>query len=229
LSGLVLQNDDCAPPALFGEWALARAIPFSVCDVVANGVPEDPTAHDWLAVLGSRRSVNDREPPWIRAEIELLARAVEADVPTLGICFGGQALAVALGGEVSDAELRAEGFGWVETSTRAAEIVSSGPWVHLNTERFSLPPSAELLAELPTGPSAFRLGAHLGVQFHPEATEALAERWALNMTEVLERAGVTVDQIREQGRIHAPAATARAFALFDAWLAQVDVPAARRG
>jgi GMP synthase-like glutamine amidotransferase len=228
LSGLVLQNDDCAPPALFGDWVVMRGIPFSVCDVRSDGVPEDPTAHDWVAVLGSRRSVNDRERPWIRAEIELLARAVEADVPTLGICFGGQALAAALGGEVSDAELRADAFGWVETRTSAAEIVSPGPWVHLNTERFSLPPSAELLAESPTGPSAFRLGPHLGVQFHPEATEALAERWALDMTEVLERAGVTVDQIRKQGRLHAPAASARAFALFDAWWAEVAAPSGRR-
>ena len=102
--GLVLQNDTLDPPALLGDWLDERGIPFQVARVFEDGVPPDPRAFDWIAAMGSRHSVTAPDPGWIPAEVELLRAAVAEDVPVLGICFGGQALAAALGGRISAAE-----------------------------------------------------------------------------------------------------------------------------
>ena len=123
--GLVLQNDTLDPPALLGDWLDERGIPFQVARVFEDGVPPDPRAFDWIAAMGSRHSVTAPDPGWIPAEVELLRAAVAEDVPVLGICFGGQALAAALGGRISAAE--PPEVGWFETRTSEPDLVSARP------------------------------------------------------------------------------------------------------
>jgi GMP synthase-like glutamine amidotransferase len=222
--GLVLQNDTLDPPALLGDWLDERGIPFEVARVFEDGVPPDPRRFDWIASMGSRHSVNDAHPDWIPAEVGFLRDAVAEDVPVLGICFGGQALAAALGGEVSLAEPPA--VGWFETQTSDPGLVSIGPWLHFNSERFAVPDGATLVASLGESASAFRLGPHLGLQFHPEATPALAGRWGDHYTEWLAEHGLlTPAGIRDQAKAQADEIGPRAFALFDAWWAGVRAPA----
>ena len=222
--GLVLQNDTLDPPALLGDWLDERGIPFEVARVFEDGVPPDPRRFDWIASMGSRHSVNATDPDWIPAEVGFLREAVAEDVPVLGICFGGQALAAALGGEISLAEPPA--VGWFETQTSEPELVSPGPWLHFNSERFAVPDGATLIASLGESASAFRVGPHLGLQFHPEATPALAGRWGDHYTEWLAENGLlTPAGIREQASAQSDEIGPRAFALFDAWWAGVRAPA----
>jgi len=221
--GLVLQNDTLDPPALLGDWLDERGIPFEVARVFEEGVPRDPREFAWIAAMGSRHSVTAADPGWIPDEVGLLRAAVAADVPVLGICFGGQALAAALGGEISLAEPPA--VGWFETQTSEPRLVSAGPWLHFNSERFAVPEGATLVASLGESASAFRLGPHLGLQFHPEATPALAGRWADHYTEWLGAYGLTPAGIRDQASAQADAVGPRAFALFDAWWTGVRAPA----
>ena len=100
LPGLILQHAATGPPGRLGDWADARGMPYQVHD--SSEVPPefDPRQFSFIASLGSARSSNETEIPWIAAEIELLRRAVDADVPALGLCWGGQALSAALGGSV---------------------------------------------------------------------------------------------------------------------------------
>jgi GMP synthase-like glutamine amidotransferase len=222
--GLVLQNDTLDPPALLGDWLDERGIPFEVARVFEDGVPPDPREFAWIAAMGSRHSVTADDPGWIPDEVGLLRAAVAADVPVLGICFGGQALAAALGGEISLAEPPA--VGWFETRTSDPGLVSAGPWLHFNSERFAVPEGATLVASLGESASAFRLGPHLGLQFHPEATPALAGRWGDHYTEWLAEHGLlTPGGIRDQANAQADEIGPRAFALFDAWWAGVRAPA----
>jgi GMP synthase-like glutamine amidotransferase len=151
----------------------------------------------------------------------LLSRAVEEDVPVLGLCFGGQALAVALGGSVERAPTPE--LGWTEIETDEPELIASGPWLQWHYDRFTTPPGATEIARTAHAAQAFRHGRHLGVQFHPESTVEIVAQWA-----AIDRRGhVDVDASPDQRE----AARRAAFALFDGFLERATAApvAARRG
>src|SRR6516225_7879076 len=103
---------------------------------------------------------------WIDEELTWLRRAGAAGVPVLGICFGGQLLAAAFGGTVEHAG-RQE-IGWVTVDSADPELIPPGPWLEFHHDRCEPPAGATVLAHNDLGVQAFRLGRHLGVQFHPE-------------------------------------------------------------
>jgi GMP synthase-like glutamine amidotransferase len=135
----------------------------------------------------------------------------------LGICFGGQHLARALGGTVGPAA-RPE-VGWMAVESLAPEIVGEGPWLQWHRDAFTTPPGAELLARSAVCDQAFRLGPHLGVQFHPEVDAAVVADWAAHYPESLARAGTDADAVLAGSVAHARSARAHAWRLFDAFLA----------
>jgi len=214
-TGVVLHNEDAAPPALLENWLRERGIPHRTVRTWEDGVPDDPTEFAWVAALGASDSATQSEPAWIPAEIDLLRRAVDADVPVLGICFGGQALSVALGGEISAAD--PPSIGWFEIETEDPELLPPGPWAHFNYETLSVPDGATQIARSRRGPGAFRLGPHLGVQFHPEVTPAIFDRWAESEAAKLAELGITQEDLWVQGERFAARAAGEAFELFDAW------------
>lgn len=224
--GVVLHNEAEAPPALFEDWLRAREIASRTVRVWERGVPSDPAEFAWVAALGTVHSVAQEEPAWIGAEVEFLRRAVEAGVPVLGLCFGAQALSVALGGSISPAASIA--LGWFEVETEAPDLVAAGPWLHFNNECFSVPAGATAIARSPCGPGAFLLGPHLGVQFHPEITPAIVDEWVRGDAARLAELGVDPEPIREQATEQASEAAERAFELFDSWRARAATPVASR-
>jgi GMP synthase-like glutamine amidotransferase len=179
---------------------------------VAPSVP-DPADYAFVASLGHDRMAGDLHDPGVAAERELLTRAVERDVPVLGLCYGGQVLAAVLGAEVGPAPVPELGWRVVETDDPA--VIPEGPWLEWHFERFCTPPGATELARTVDAPQAFRLGPHLGVQFHPEATVEIVAEWA-----------------RADGREDVPlaappevlaAARSAAFRLFDEFVRSADL------
>jgi GMP synthase-like glutamine amidotransferase len=213
--GLVLQHDADVPPALFGDWLDARGIAWERVDVPRDGVPALDAAA-WIAVLGSHSSAAAREPAWVPAEAKLIGEAIATDVPVLGVCFGGQALSLALGGEVHPTPVL-EGS-WDDGIEILDEQIPPGPWLNLHFESFTLPPGAELLARTPAGPSAFRRGPHLGVQFHPEVTPEIVAAWSERYRP--EHPEVDYERLAREGEANRAAAPARVFQLFDRWWAR---------
>jgi GMP synthase (glutamine-hydrolysing) len=214
-AALVLEHEADAPVGLLGDWAAERGIALEV--VGTDGPLPDPAGRPFVVSLGSEASAWDDRVAWLAAERTVLDRALAGEVPILGICFGGQHLARALGGLVSPAR-RAE-VGWLEVETLAPERVPPGPWLQWHRDAFTLPPGAELLARSAVCVQAFCRGPHLGVQFHPEVTPAIALGWARDYPESMERAGTDLATVRAGGEAHAADARVRAFALFDAFLA----------
>jgi len=137
--------------------------------------------YDGYLISGSMRSVVDDAATPSVANVLALIRDVHANsnAPILGICFGSQAIAAALGGRVSQNpsgrfrlgvdELRwseaADPLRWPETLRGATLAQSHGECV---TE---LPSHSELLASSATTPHEVFLvhDRFLGVQGHPEA------------------------------------------------------------
>ena len=135
----------------------------------------DPRDYGLLVSLGSEFAAFDDSVPWLEREIRLFRAAGEADVPHLGICFGGQLLARTLGGE-SFRGGQAE-IGWPPTWTRDSALVSEGPWFQWHCDTFTPPPDATVIAETDAGPQVYVVGRSMGVQFHPEVTPEIMENW----------------------------------------------------
>jgi GMP synthase-like glutamine amidotransferase len=149
-------------------------------DVRAGQLPADARLCDAWITTGSRASVYD-DAPWIRAAEAFVRDVAESDRPFVGICFGHQLLARALGAEVK----RAAG-GW-GVGVIPMRILHTESWmtparsvVHLqymHADQVTAPPDgATLLGDAPHCPVAmFQLGAGLlGIEAHPEFPAAYA-------------------------------------------------------
>jgi GMP synthase-like glutamine amidotransferase len=219
---LVLQHGPLGPPALLGEWLQERAIPYVVHHVHEDLSLPAPDEYRFVASLGSAKSPSAQDDPEVAAELALLRRAVDRDVPVLGLCFGGQALAQVLGGRVEPSPI--EELGWHRVETAEPETVAAGPWLQWHYERFTLPPRADELARSAVGPQAFRHGVHVGTQFHPESTMDVVAGWARHDAERLAARGIADGEaLVFEGREHADAAREAAFRLFDAFARRAGV------
>ena len=169
----------------FDDWIVAglRAGGATQVLTVDPRAGEVVPAHEQVAgtvITGSHAMVSDREP-WSEGLLPWLREAVQRQSPVLGICYGHQLLAHALGGEVrhhpDGVEIGTVGVQRHEASDgdlllgslpRAFEAQAT----HWQSVR-RLPPQAVLLAGNAFEPHhAFRVGSCAwGVQFHPEFSE----------------------------------------------------------
>lgn len=129
----------------------------------------------------------EAEHPWLGEEKALLARLLDAEVPTVGMCLGSQLLADAAGAPAIRADEPEIGWFEVEVTKEGADDPLIGgleprfeafQW---HSYRSPLPPGAVELARSSIALQAFRIGDHAwGIQFHAEVAEADAMSWAVN-------------------------------------------------
>jgi GMP synthase-like glutamine amidotransferase len=136
-------------------------------------------------------------------------------VPTLGICFGGQLLAAAVGGRVERAPIAEIGWLSVAADTSAEPgLIDAGPWLSWHLDRFTVPPHVPVVARTALANQAFVSGRTLGLQFHPEVTDAVLEAWLRSGDAAeLARSGIDPQALIEQSRTLADGAAARAHGL----------------
>ena len=213
---LVLEHEADAPAGLLVDWGTDRAHELEVVAVRGLRAWPAPDEFDAIVSLGSEVSVLDASNAsnaWVAAELEFLAAAHARSLPVLGICFGGQMLSKALGGEVSRAP-RAE-VTWREIDSSTHDLIPAGPWAFWHEDRFTLPPGAELLAARGEEVDAFCGGASVGLQFHPEADGAIIQGWIDGARDKLASYGVDERALQREIGAQDPHARERAFDLFD--------------
>jgi GMP synthase (glutamine-hydrolysing) len=186
---LVVEHEAGCPPDRFGPWLTAAGARLEVLRPYAGDrLPPRPAADGVVVLGGSMGAYDDARAPWLPAVRSLLQAAVDARVPTLGICLGAQLLAAATGGRV---ERGADGVeaGIVDARFRPAASDDPllaglpdpfpGPSMH-DDAIVALPPGAVWLGSTPRYPhQIFRVGpAAWGVQFHPEISPETFRRWA---------------------------------------------------
>ena len=228
---LFVKQDHASPSGLVGDAFASLAWDTSELIVVPESRYHSPdvsvvfppaAAFDALVFYGAPWSVYDTAAigTWIGDEIAFARSAISLGVPVLGICFGGQMLAAAVGGSVSPAP--AAEIGWISLSTSAPDLIETGPWFSWHFDRFTLPSGIDLVARTPLANQAFRVGRTLGLQFHPEVNSEVLESWlAADGEAQLAEVGVAAPALLAQTRLLTRAAAARAEALIRRFVTDV--------
>lgn len=157
------------------------AFTYTSYDIVLNQFPDSVAECDAYLITGSPRGVYD-DDPWIAQLMQFIRDSYAADKKLIGICFGHQVLAHALGGHTEKSD---KGWG---LGLRQFAITRHKPWMTAPAEAYSLyfahqdqvlhlPAAAELLGGNDFCPHAmFVLGDQvLGVQGHPEFTKPMMQ------------------------------------------------------
>jgi GMP synthase-like glutamine amidotransferase len=169
-------------PGYFGSYLTAREVPWRI--VKLDEGESLPAARDiaGLGMMGGPMSVND-ELSWIPPMFSLIRQSIDADVPVIGHCLGGQLLAKALGAPVTRNPVKEIGWGEVDVLTEAI-AASWGPAepflsYHWHGETFAIPEDAvRIWSSAYCANQAFAFGdKHLGMQCHIEMTAEMVETW----------------------------------------------------
>jgi len=225
LRALIVQHEAPTPPGLVSDWLAQRAASVDVLRIDLEDHVPDPHDYDLIVSLGSEFPAFDDSVPFIGRETQLIQQAASADVPFLGLCFGGQLMARVLGGRSFRAN-RSE-IGWLPVRTNDPELVGEGPWFQWHFDSFTLPPGARLIAETDVGPQAYVIGRSLGLQFHPEVSPEIMDAWVGAYRHELDAEGVDPDALLEETRRRAATARANAERLLNAYLDSVARIASR--
>jgi GMP synthase-like glutamine amidotransferase len=196
LRALILQHEEPTPPGHVTEWLGGHGAEMDVFRIDLDEPRVEPEEYDLIVSLGSEFAAYDDSHRFVTSEADLMRRAVDANVPILGLCFGGQMLARVLGGEVyrgSESEI-----GWLPVRTRAPDLVPEGPWFQWHFDVITGPPDAKVLAETDLGTQAFVSGRSLGLQFHPEVTPEIMAEWVRAYRHELDAEGVDPDALLEE-------------------------------
>jgi GMP synthase-like glutamine amidotransferase len=165
-------------PTMF-EQLLGPGFEVETFDAQAGKLPADPAAHGAYLVTGSPAGVYD-PLPWIAPLMEFIRAA--KDRPMVGVCFGHQVMAQALGGQVIKSP---KGWG---AGLHSYDVVRPQPWT--NGERkvaipashqdqvVVQPPASEVVAKsdfTPFAALAWTDRPAISFQFHPEFSVAYAK------------------------------------------------------
>ena len=227
---LVLTHAPHEGPGLIGRLLGA---PYRVRTVLDDPAPRLPTPDDLagLVVMGGSMDADDvAGHPGLAAETRLIAGAVAAGVPVLGVCLGMQLLALALGAPLRRRAGQEIGFGPVDLLTDDPLLSALGPTgssptvLHWHSDVVELPDGATLLAGTATTPvQAFRAGSALGVQFHVELDADQLDLWLSTPDMVGALSDDEVGRIRADGAAALPALSAAGAELARRFAAQVAV------
>ena len=186
----------------FEHWIAAglgdTRLPVVVLDPRRGDTLPDADEISGAIVTGSHAMVSHREP-WSESTGRWLARTVARGTPVLGICFGHQLLADALGGEAGDhpagmeigtvqIELRPEAAGDPLTGTLPPRFDAH---VLHRQSALRLPAGAVRLAGNDFEPTqAFRVGSNAwGLQFHPEFDDDIMRGYVDHLAQPLRTEG----------------------------------------
>lgn len=186
---------------------------FAITRVYREDHPALPEA-DLLVVLGSPSSVAYGHcEPAAHEEIARIGDWVAADRPYLGICFGAQVLAQALGGAVRRLPQTFRGYLPLDATDQSA----AGPWVVWHNDAITAPPESEVLGRLPHADLVFRVGRAVGAQPHIEVTPESLDRMGIPLGAAPDVRGPLVESLRSDEA----GAAQRARTLLDWFLATV--------
>jgi len=165
-------------PAMFAAM-LGSGFEMETYDVQAGTLPNHPNGHDAYLITGSPAGVYD-PLPWIAPLMDFIREAKDSHM--IGICFGHQVMAEALGGKVVKSE---KGWG---AGLQGYDVVNREPWMD-GEQRIAIPashqdqvvvqpPATDITVRsdfTPYAGLAWTDRPAISFQFHPEFSPAFAK------------------------------------------------------
>jgi GMP synthase-like glutamine amidotransferase len=204
---VIVRNEEPDPGGTVVEELTGEGLPVRLVDAHRGEPLPDPRDASGVVVFGGSQHADDIERfPFLASERDLLAEATERGVPVLGICLGGQILAMAMGASLRPSPVKEFGYSPIsptpegERDPLMSVFEPADRVFHWHEDTFDLPDGATLLLEGEhVRNQGFRFGDHAwGVQFHPEVTRDVIEGWLGVAGDTEARWGKTPDQIRAE-------------------------------
>ncbi len=220
---LVIEHENDSGASMLGDRARWHGIDLDVRVPTAQNFPDSAEGYDAVISLGASPGVNDPDVAWwLDAHLDLLRDADRRGIAVFGVCFGAQALAVALGGTVKRASTPE--VGWYTVASTQPDLIETGPWLQWHVDCVAVPPpGSTVLAVSPVCVQAYAVGPHLAVQFHPEVTVSEVTSWSQGDPGGPPSAGTSAEEILARFGEESAAARERANRLMDRFLTRAGV------
>lgn len=226
-TALVIEHDPTIHLGNLEPVLLERGYDITVVQASADSLPESVDDIDLLIVLGNDHGVYD-DRDYIVREKEWLAEWLSQPRPTLGICFGAQILADTLGGKAFPGDHTVIGYREVQPTPEGMNSpvrhFANVPVLQWHGDTFTLPPQSRRLA----GSSDYANEAYavddwlLAVQFHPETTEPMYDRWLADGRSSVTSLGLDPADLRNEGSQCVAAMTQASRLMLTEWLDDVE-------
>ena len=154
-----------------------------ICIAVGISVPKNLDDISGLVFMGGGMNVTD-PLQWVNEEKELIRKAIDKNIPVMGICLGAQLMSAALGGKIThDPNME---IGWHNVKADIKNIDNESlkelpenfipfPW-HADT--FTIPEEATVLLHSKFRMNqAFSINNSIAMQFHLEMTSEMVKEW----------------------------------------------------
>ena len=206
---VIVRNEEPDPGGVALEELQAEGFDVRWADAYRGDDLPDLAEVSGLVVLGGVQHADDFDGhPYLLDEQHMIREAVDLGVPVLGICLGGQILALAMGAALRQSPVVEFGYTQIAPTDEGRRDAVLGVWepgdrvFHWHEDMFDLPDGATLLLEGEHVPNqAFRYGdSAWGLQFHPEVTQPVIDGWLQVAGDTVAKWGKTPEQIREEGR-----------------------------
>lgn len=180
----IFRHVACEGPGYLGTFLEEQQIPYEVvCIDEGVEVPTDLDAISGLVFMGGGMNVTD-SLQWVKDEQALICKAIDSNVPIMGICLGAQLMSAAMGGSIThgpDMEI-----GWHRVTPVREN--KSNDWLkglpdelvpfHWHADTFSIPQgTTPLLNSECRQNQAFAFKNCIALQFHLEMTADMVKEW----------------------------------------------------
>lgn len=192
---LVLQHVDCEGLGYFEEPLINAGFKLKFVSLYNNEPIPNIIKYSALIVLGGYMNVYEENGfPYLIEENRIIQKAIETNMPFLGICLGAQLLAKALGVNVYRNKAKEIGF----YNIKHTDSIINDPLLgklpqnltvfQWHGDTFDLPKDSQLLATSKLCKNqAFKFKNAYGLQFHLETTPEMISQWCeLYKEELLE-------------------------------------------